>query len=155
MRACLLLLAVVFITVGNTRAADKPSDSLVGTTDKEGRLIFHVYKGGTMEKFPQALTTDYGVGMYRRTNGEPLFVLGNRVAKSVKEFSNYDDFLRALAKLPKGSTVSIYQRCTVHAFYDFYPVEVELYKKFEKESRKMGLKIAEDPVITCTCGEKG
>ena len=128
----------------------KLSDPLVGTVDQIGRVILHVYDAGEGGKRPAPLTSDFGVVMCR-FDGWVLFALGDRARKSVQEFTNYDRFLEALDTVPKGSTITIYDRCLMPQFYDFYPVHVELYDKFAAECKERGLTLAKDPNITCTC----
>lgn len=91
--------------------------------------------------------------MFRASDGWCRFVLAAKRKNSVREFTNYNDFLGALSELPKGSTLTIYDRCLMPRFYDFYPVHEELYEKFSRDCRKRGIKIAKEPRITCTCEE--
>ena len=139
------------VLAGCARAEDpKKSDPLVGTQDAAGRVIIHVFDAGEGGKRPAALTSEFGVVMCRHANWV-LFALGDRAKKSVREFTNYDRFIEALEAIPKGSTITIYDRCLMPTFYDFYPVHGELYDKFEKDCKDRGLKLAEDSKITCTC----
>lgn len=148
----LIAIACCLLTVCAGAQEEKKSDPLVGTTDDSGNVILHVFDAGEGDKRPAALSSDYGIVMCR-SGDWVLFALGDRAKKTVQEFTNYDRFLEALKALPKGATITIYDRCQVPRFYDFYPVHQELYQKFGKASKKMGLKIAEDPNITCTCEE--
>ena len=130
----------------------KKSDPLVGTVDAAGRVILHVFNAGEGRKRPAGLATDYGIVMCRHADWV-LFALGDRKKKSVQEFTNYDDFLEAVEAIPKGSAITIYDRCLMPRFYDFYPVHAELYSKFKKDCKARGLTLAKDPRITCTCEE--
>lgn len=89
--------------------------------------------------------------MFRALDGWCRFVLANKSTESVREFTSYDEYLEALSEIPKGSTLNIYDRCQMPRFYDFYPVHQELYRKFSRDCRKLGLKLAKEPQITCTC----
>lgn len=148
------LIAIVWglLTICGHAADQKKSDPLVGTVDANGRVIVHVFNAGEGRKRPAALTTGYGIVMCRHADWV-LFALGDRAKKSVQEFTNYDDFLEALKAIPKKSTITIYDRCLMPRFYDFYPVHEELYSKFKKDCKAMGLVLAKDPRITCTCEE--
>jgi len=128
----------------------KKSDPLVGTYDASGQVILHVFDAGEGRKRPAALTTEFGIVMCRHADWV-LFALGDRAKKTVQEFTNYEDFTAALRAIPKGSTITIYDRCLMPTFYDFYPVHVELYDKFKRACKKGGLKVAEDSKIICTC----
>ena len=148
----LLLAFLCFALVLNSSAADKPlSNPAIGTTDATGKLVIHVFNADS--KLPQAvhLSTDFGVMMFRADDGWCRFTLAAKTTNSVREFTNYNDYLNALSELPKGSTLTIYDRCLMPLFYDFYPVHAELYQKFTRECRKRGLNIAKEPRITCTC----
>ena len=148
------ILAAILLATGVSHAdEEKRSDPMVGTLNSEGIVILHVFDDGHGGKRNATLTTDYGIVMCRRPDGWVLFALGDRAKRSVQEFSNYDKYIEAIAALPKGSTLTIYDRCLMPRFYDFYPVHYELYKKFKKDCNKKGLKIAADPRITCTCEE--
>jgi hypothetical protein len=130
-------------------AADRPlSDPAVGTVDTTGKLVIHVFYGNRAH-----LSTDYGVVMCRSADNWVLFTIADKAKNSVREFSNYDDYLAALSELPKGSTLTIYDRCLMPQFYDFYPMHHELYQKFSRDCHKRGLKLAKEPKITCTCKE--
>lgn len=149
------VIASALILFGAVGVAEEPklSDPVIGTADASGRLALHVFSPGAANPAIARLSTDYGVVMCRRQDGWVLFALGEREKKSVREFSNYDAFLGALDEVPKGSTITIYDRCLMPTFYDFYPVHSELWKKFRKNCEQRGLKLAEEPKITCTCKE--
>jgi hypothetical protein len=146
------LIAIVWclLTICGHADDQKKSDPLVGTVDANGRVIVHVFNAGEGRKRPAALATDYGIVMCRHADWV-LFALGDRAKQSVQEFMNYDDFLEALKAIPKKSTITIYDRCLMPTFYDFYPVHEELYDKFKKDCKDRGLKVAGDSKITCTC----
>ncbi|MBL9142891.1 MAG: hypothetical protein JNM99_04335 [Verrucomicrobiaceae bacterium] len=146
------LIAIAWCLLAVLARADdqKKSDALVGTVDTSGRVILHVFDAGEGGKRPAALTSDFGIVMCRHADWV-LFSLGDRAKKTVREFTSYDRFLEALETIPKGSTITIYDRCLMPTFYDFYPVHGELYDKFEKDCKDRGLKLAENPKITCTC----
>ena len=91
--------------------------------------------------------------MFHAADGWVRFTIAEKFKNSVREFTNYDAYLDALAELPKGSTLTIYDRCLVPQLYDCYPVHQELYQKFSRDCRKRGLKLAKEPKITCTCTE--
>src|ERR1043165_5112562 len=153
MRALLAATAVlaVFLLPRIDGAQVALSDPLVGTTDNSGKLIIHVYTAEGADPIPVPLETEYGVMMFHGRNGSARFLLANRQRASVREFTNYNEFLAALSEEPKASVLHIYDRCTVPQFYDFYPVHEELYEKFRTDCRKRSLKIAPSPKITCTC----
>lgn len=159
MKSCLsaVVMSLAFLgMVGWAVAQEKPlSDPVIGTADAEGNLALHVFSPGAKRPDIARLTTDYGVVMCRAKDGWVLFVLGDRAKKSVREFSNYNEFLSALDELPKEATLTIYDRCLMPVFYDFYPVHAELRRKFEKACEKRSLKVAKEPKITCTCAEGG
>lgn len=128
----------------------KKSHPLVGTADARGNLILHVFSAGMGEDRPAALVSDYGVVLCRSRDWV-LFVLADRARQRVLEFTNYGDFENALASLPKGSEVTVYDRCLLPEFYDFYPVHEELGQKFRRTCARRGLKVAEDNRTICTC----
>lgn len=130
---------------------DKLSNPAVGTADNTGNLVIHVFESESHDALPVHLSSDYGVMMFRAGDGWSRFTLASRATRSVREFTDYDAYLEALSKLPKGSTLCIYDRCLVPRFYDFYPVHTELYQKFLRDCRKRGLNVAKEPRITCTC----
>jgi hypothetical protein len=132
---------------------EKLSDPIIGTADTSGNLALHVFGSGARNPNIARLTTDYGIVMCHRKDGGALFVLGDRARKTVREFSNYERFVDALGELPPDSVITIYDRCLMPGFYDFYPVHFELYKKFKKDCAEKGLKIAKEPKLTCTCEE--
>lgn len=148
------IIAIVWFLVAICVHADdqKKSDPLVGTLDASGQVILHVFDAGEGSKRPAALASDYGIVMCRHADWV-LFALGDRAKKTVQEFTNYEEFMDALKAIPKGSIITIYDRCLMPTFYDFYPVHEELYNKFKKACKGMGLKVAEDSKITCTCEE--
>lgn len=136
-------------------ACSKPQKAMepavkVGDTDSQGRLIIYVYKGTSPASIPVPLRSDYGVMMYRK-GGEPHFLLAERKSKKLLDRTDYNAFLDDLQKLPSGTEISIYDRCTVPHFYDFYPVHRELAEKFAAFCEKHHLKIDEESKITCTC----
>jgi hypothetical protein len=142
----IIALFLVALLLAARGAEPSQSDARVGTTDTDGRIIIHVFDG-----CPAHLSSDFGIVMCHAADGWVRFTLARKAQKSVREFSNYNNFLEALAELPKGSVLTIYDRCSVPLFYDFYPVHQELHQKFSRDCRKRGLKLAEDPRITCTC----
>ena len=135
------------------RSAEKQvAEPVVGSVDGAGDLVLHVFTPG--ERIPNvaSLTTDYGVVLYRSEEHGAMFVLGDRARKSVREFGYYPDFVKALGELPPRSVVTIYDRCTVPRFYDFYPVHEEMHFKLARDCAAKKLRIASIPKITCTCG---
>lgn len=143
--------AIALVFTGG--AADPPvSDCSVGTTDATGALIIHVFGADSKRPARVHLSTPYGIMMFRAAGGGARFTFADQAKKSVREFDDYDDLLSALAQLPKGSTLTIYDRCTVPLFYDFYPVHQELSDKFSRDCRKRGLKVSNENKLTCTCG---
>lgn len=131
----------------DVHAADTPlSDPAVGTVDATGKLVVHVFDGNRAH-----LSTDYGVVMCHSADGWVRFTIADKAKNSVREFTNYDSYLTALSDLPKGGTLTIYDRCLMPKFYDFYPMHEELYQKFSRDCRKRGLRLAKEPKITCTC----
>lgn len=132
----------------------KKSHPLVGTVDARGNLILHVFSAAKGEDRPAALVTDYGVVLCRSRDWV-LFVLADRAKQRVFEFTNYGDFEKALAALPKGSEITVYDRCLLPEFYDFYPVHKELGRKFRRACGQRGLMVADDNRITCTCTAAG
>lgn len=129
----------------------KPSHPSVGTKDATGQLVLHVFGANTESPTVVHLSTEYGIMMCRRENGDCLFVIGDKAKNSVQEFSSYTNFLSALDDVTAGGVLTIYDRCTVPLFYDYYPVHSELYKKFRRECEKRGLKFAKNDEIVCTC----
>ena len=156
MRALLAATAIfaVYLLPRVSGALVAPSDPLVGTTDSSGKLIIHVYTAEGADPIPVPLDTDYGIMMFRPSDGA-CFTLADRRSETVREFTNYDHFLKALSALPKSSTLHVYDRCTVPLFMDFYPVHKELYQKFRKDARERALKISPESKITCTCEQHG
>jgi len=148
-----ILAAVVFAVVcAGCSKGDKDDDRQLLPDDQE-RVTLHVlkrYKGGEV---PVTLRTPFGVMMVRDEHGAAHFILGKHSDKSRQDFTSYEDFLEALGALPKKSVITIHDRCLMPQFYDFYPVHEELLEKFEKDCKKMGLKVTEYPVIFCTCPE--
>ncbi len=148
----LIVIVWCLLTICGHADDQKKSDPLVGTVYATGLVILHVFNAGEGRKRPAGLTTDYGIVMCRHADWV-LFALGDRKKKTVQEFTNYDEFLEAIEAIPKGSTITIYDRCLMPRFYDFYPVHAELYSKFKKDCKARGLTLAKDPRITCTCEE--
>jgi hypothetical protein len=147
--------ALALVTLSETCVAQSPvSDPRIGTTDPSGRLILHVFTSEGAEPILVPLSSDYGIMMFRATDGA-RFTLADRRSGSVREFTNYDHFLKALSALPKGSTLHVYDRCTVPLFMDFYPVHKELYRKFRTDARGRSLNISAESKITCTCEQHG
>jgi len=120
----------------------------VGEKDAQGRLVFHIYEGSNPKVV--SLESDIGIMMFRR-GGWPVFLLADRRAGKVTEFTSYETFLESLSELPEKSKITIYDRCTVPLFYDFYPVHFKLREKFSEFCKSKGLILVEDPQITCTC----
>ncbi len=147
---------LVLLAAGLTWYAEvkKVTEPVVGTADDSGNLVLHVFSQGAKNPNVAHLTTDYGVVMHRSRDRGALFVLGDRAQKSVREFGSYADFVIALGELPPRSVVTIYDRCQMPRFFDFYPVHEELYFKFERDCAAKGVRIADEPKITCTCGEE-
>jgi hypothetical protein len=127
------------------------SDPAVGTVDATGKLVIHVFDPQSKRPARVHLSTEYGVLLFRNNNGV-RFAIAEQAGNSVREFDIYEDYLKALATLPKGSTLTVYDRCTVPLFYDFYPLHQEMYQKFTRDCRKRGLKVAKEEKIICTCG---
>jgi hypothetical protein len=70
-------------------AGDTPlSHPAVGTTDHDGRLIVHVFESEDRVPIYTHLSTDYGVLMFRATDGWCRFTLADRAKNSVREFTN-------------------------------------------------------------------
>ncbi len=132
----------------------KKSHPLVGTVDARGNLILHVFSAAKGDDRPAALVSDYGVVLCRSRDWV-LFVLADRARQRVVEFTTYGDFEKALAGLPKGSEVTVYDRCLLPEFYDFYPVHEELGQKFRRTCAQRELKVAEDNRTICTCTAAG
>jgi hypothetical protein len=150
--AGLALLAACGMCFGEEQ---KLSDPIIGTADASGNLALHVFSPGAKNPNVARLTTDYGVLMCRGKDGWALFVLGDKAKKTVREFSNYERFIEAQGELPPDSVITIYDRCLMPRFYEFYPVHYELFKKFRRDCGEKGLIIAKDPKLTCTCQEGG
>lgn len=148
----LLTLLVVGVACYVIEKKKLPADPAIGSADESGNMVLHVFCPGEKDPCVARLVTDYGVVICRDNQRGALFVLGDRARKTVREFGSYPDFAQALGELPPGSVVAIYDRCTVPRFYDFYPVHVELYKKFSRHCAAKEVKIADLPQITCTCG---
>jgi hypothetical protein len=146
----ILLLPLLLCLLAGAEDDVKKSHPLVGTKDARGNLILHVFGAAKGEERPAALVSDYGVVLCR-SGDWVLFVLADRARQRVHEFTSYRDFEEALAALPKGSEITIYDRCLLPEFYDFYPVHEELGEKFRRACAERGLKVAEDARITCTC----
>ena len=151
----LAVLALLIASMACYAEEQKSSDPIIGTADASGNLAIHVFSPGAKNPNVARLTTDYGIVMCHSKDGWVLFVLADKAKKTVKEFTNYTTFLAALDEVPPDSVMTIYDRCSVPQFYDFYPVHFELYKKFRRDCGERGLKIAKDPKITCTCTEGG
>ncbi len=152
----LVLVVLALLAAGLVwRSEEKQvADPVVGTVDESGNLVLHVFSPGSKIPDVACLTTDYGVVLYHSRERGARFVLGDRARKSVREFGSYADFVAALGELPPRSVVTIYDRCTVPRFYDFYPVNEELHFKFERDCAAKGVRIADMPKITCTCAEE-
>ncbi|WP_395749732.1 hypothetical protein [Prosthecobacter sp.] len=131
----------------------QPADPVIGSADASGALVLHVFSPGMRNPNVARLTTDYGVVLYRSREKGATFVLGDRGKNSVREFGDYSDFVKALGELPSGSVITIYDRCQMPRFFDFYPVHQAMYRMFANDCAKRGLKLAEHPKITCTCSE--
>lgn len=127
-----------------------PPDPAVGSADESGDVVLHVFCPGEKDPCVARLTTDYGVVIYRDSKRGAQFALGDRAGRTVREFGYYPDFVKALGELPRGSAVTVYDRCTVPHFYDFYPVNEEMCEKFSRDCAAKGLKIAGQN-LTCTC----
>lgn len=146
----ILLLPLLLCMMAGAEDEAKKSHPLVGTRDARGNLILHVFGAAKGEERPAALVSDYGIVLCRSRDWV-LFVLADRAKQRVHEFTSYRDFEEALAALPKGSEITIYDRCLLPEFYDFYPVHEELGEKFRRACAERGLKVAEDARTTCTC----
>lgn len=152
----LVTLALALLAAGLVwRPEERPvPDPVVGSVDGSGNLVLHVFSPGAKIPDVACLMTDYGVVLYQSREHGAIFVLGDRAKKSVREFGSYAEFVEALGELPPKSVVTIYDRCTVPRFYDFYPVHEELFFKFERDCTAKGVRIANMPKITCTCAEE-
>ena len=124
--------------------------------DSRNAVVLHIYKVKHKDlEIPVLLKTPYGVMVLRDEEGTAHFILGNQSDRSRQDFTYYENFLEALRTLPKGSVVTLYDKCTVSHFTDFHPMEWEFEKKLQKDCKKAGMRIAKDPVITCNCELKG
>lgn len=146
-----VLLALVVISLAWHSKKKVVEDPFIGSADASGDLVLHVFSPGAKDPNVALLTTAYGVVLYHSRERGAMFVLGDRARNAVREFSYYPDFVKALGELPSDSVLTIYDRCTVPPFFDFYPLEEEMYEKLKRDCTRRRLKLGDMPKITCTC----
>lgn len=146
-----IALILAFAPLVATYADDQGDTCKVGDKDLKGNLIFHCFH----KYAPVALKSSYGFLLFRNEFGEPRYILARRESQSYDIFGVWEDLLLALKELPKGSQVTIYDRCTVPPFYSYAPLEKEMLEKVRKDFSASGVSVPKDHIEVCTCDVSG
>lgn len=149
MKQTILALAFFMLALSTT-AQDVPSAPKVGDRAASGKLIIHVFHQAKSGKpLPAELETDYGFMVINLDWERPkaLYRLASRAAGTVQEFNTLKDFDAALAKLPKGAELTEYNKCLAPTSYGL----TFDWDAFRRTCKQLGLKIAEEPCLTCNC----
>jgi hypothetical protein len=121
----------------------------VGERTKSGKLI--IFDFGRYEPLPVVLDSDYGFMIFNTEWGahpKPLYLLASRATGIIEEFDNRKDFWAALARIPRGSVLTQYDKCSAPTWYGLTVDFDTIHRICERH----GVKVA-DTQITCTCGE--
>jgi len=147
------ILALTLLTLAPiSRAQDIPVEPEPGERAPSGNLIVHVFHQTTTGKpLPAELKTDYGVMVINLDYDHPKahYRLASRAAGTVQDFDTLKEFEAALAKLPKGAQLTFYDKCLISTSegLDFRR------RTFRRTCERMGLKLADDDKVTCTCSK--
>ena len=82
----------------------------------------------------------------------PRFILALAESRTVLDTKDINLFKSVLSKIPKGNTIYEYDSCTVRRSYGLTAAQIGAYTAIFKE---LGLKVSEEPRITCYCESLG
>jgi hypothetical protein len=99
------------------------------------------------DKFAVMLVNDGG-----EDDPSPRYILALAESRTVLDTKDRSLFKSVLSKTPKGTTIFEYDSCTVPRSWGLKKSQIEAYKALFKE---LGLKVSEDPRITCYCESLG
>jgi hypothetical protein len=148
-RTILVFLLPAFVLA--VRAKDGAAVPKVGGRTASGNLVLYVFREAkTAKPLPAELTTDYGfmvINVGSEEKPKPLYRLGCRMTGTVQDFDTLATFVAALAKLPKGSVLHQYDKCTVPTSWgiDFDQ------SSFAATCERLGLSLSDERHMTCTC----
>ncbi len=125
-----------------------------GELNKNGILIIHVFKQlKSGKEIPVILKDDYGIMIFNEgdeSNPIARYELSKQKENTILEFENFDNLLKSISNLPKGSKIAIYDKCTIPTYYGLKSFSEEKLVNFCIE---LELVIADHRKITCTCPE--
>lgn len=152
----ILLIATAAISFAG-QAGEKGHRYRVGEVDKKGNLVIYVVHGNPKHDIPDSpflLQEPYGTMLFNEGEKQPKprYVLASRAKKTVFSTYNFNEFKKALAKLPRGSKIRHYDSCTVSQSYGLKQSTIDAYEALPKQLK---LKVVSEPNITCVCESMG
>ena len=148
-RLIVTFLIVAFVPIA--RAQIQAFQLKAGDKAASGNLVLYVFHQAKSRKPILAeLTTDYGfmvINIGSEEQPKARYRLGCRLAATIQDFDTLSTFVAALAKLPKGSVLHQYDKCTIPTSWgiDFN------HSNFAATCERLGLVLAEERQMTCTC----
>ena len=151
MKGTVLALALLTL-IPIAKAQDTSAEPKPGDPAASGNLIIHVFHQTTTGKpLPAELKSDYGVMVINLDYDHPSahYRLASRAAGRVQDFDTLKAFEAALAKLPKGAQLTFYDKCLISTSEG-----LEFRRRtFRRTCERMGLQLADDDKVTCTCSK--
>ena len=125
----------------------------VGEMNDAGRLLFwRLNDASNGEPFFLSPGDDYGAILINQgSDSRPLarYVFASQSTGKVLDTRNYSEFRKALAAVPKSSTIGIYETCSISRAYG---LPMEVIDDFEKALQQSGSRIErEDARTVCYC----
>ena len=122
----------------------------VGDVDADGRLIFwQIDAFDHMEPF--ILKDEYGVVLANEGGEEapsPRYILAQQRNKEITNTTDFAVFVAALTKVPRGSTVGRYDKCSVPSAWGLPDAVID---QFESALRDRNLAVVTEGRGVCYC----
>lgn len=141
MKTSLTCLLLILLSLGGFVFA---KDQKAVVLFRIGEVPVELRKG---DKFAVMLVNDGG-----EDDPSPRYILALAESRTVVDTKDLSLFKAVLSKIPKGSTIFEYDSCSVPRSWGLKEAQVEAYTALFKD---LGLKISEDPRITCYCESVG
>ena len=137
--------------VAPTRPTAPPEvEFKVGGVDDGGRLVFwQIDAFDHMQPF--VLKDEYGVVLANEGGEEapsPRYILARQSTKEITNTTDFAEFVAALAKVPRGSTVGRYETCSVPREWGLPDA---IIVQFEAALKDRNLVVVTDDRSVCYC----
>jgi hypothetical protein len=148
MKPRLAILSALLISAAFASAHIQP-----GSLTPSGTLVIHVFQQAkTGRPIVAEVKNAYGYMVINtgKSSGA-LYRLASNELKRIEEFTDFEDFKRALAKIPRGSELVRYDKCLAPTHYG---LSFD-WSAFENFCAGLGLRLANEDNVTCTCPDEG